>query len=71
MNRLAEIRKEAGFTQAELAALLNITQGAVSQWEQGATHPTYAVLKRLANILNISLDDLIEGDEDDTTADGE
>ena len=36
---ISELRKERGWTQLELAQKLNVTDKAVSKWEQGATYP--------------------------------
>jgi len=49
-------------TQEELAKSVGITQGAVSQWELGLTHPSIKYLKLLANALDITLDELIDGE---------
>lgn len=35
---IAQVRKEKGMTQAELAEKLNITDKAVSKWERGVSH---------------------------------
>lgn len=37
---LARLRKERGFSQAELAEELGVTRQAVSRWETGAVAPT-------------------------------
>lgn len=49
-------------TQEELAKAVGITQGAVSQWELGLTHPSIRYLKLIANVLEITLDELVDGE---------
>ena len=49
-------------TQEELAKAVGITQGAVSQWEIGLTHPSIKYLKLLAQALGITLEELIDGE---------
>lgn len=52
-------------TQKELADKLNITDKAVSKWERGLSFPDISILIPLAEILNISLYDLLKGEEND------
>ena len=52
-------RKELGMTQKDLAEKLNITDKAVSKWERGIACPDTAVIPRLAQILGISLEELM------------
>lgn len=59
MIHLKELRKELHLTQKELAALLQVNQTAVSQWERGVTMPGHQTLFRLCEILNVSLDYLM------------
>lgn len=49
-------------TQEELAVAVGVTQGAVSQWELGITHPNFKCLKLLADALGITLDELVNGE---------
>lgn len=56
-----ERRKALGMTQAELAQRMNVTDKAVSKWERNISCPDTASLARLAETLNISLDELLSG----------
>ena len=58
-SRLAGFRKAKGFTQEELAECLNISPQAVSKWENDLTSPDLETLSRLAEIFEISTDDLL------------
>ena len=50
---LAELRKEKGFTQEELAAKLYVTRQAVSRWETGETTPSVDMCKLIAVALDV------------------
>ena len=56
------LRKEKGLTQKELADKLGVTDKAVSRWETGKNYPDIEVLKKLADVLEVSVDDLLQGD---------
>ena len=62
---IASCRKEKGLTQAQLAEKLNITDRAVSKWETGKCMPDYAVVKNLCEELNVSVSELMDGEETD------
>ena len=50
---LAELRKEKGLTQEELAAKLFVTRQAVSRWETGETTPSVDMCKLIAVALDV------------------
>lgn len=58
-KNIKTFRKNKGFTQEELADLLNITPQAVSKWESGNGLPDVSMLIPLAKILGVSTDSLL------------
>lgn len=58
-KRLAEIRKSKKLKQTELAEMLNVSQQVISNIERGVTAPDIEQLKKIADIYNISLDQLV------------
>ena len=59
---IQERRKELGMTQKDLAEKLNITDKAVSKWERGLACPDTASIPKLAQILGISLEELMNAE---------
>lgn len=55
-ERIKRARKEARLTQDQIAEQLDITKGAVSQWESGKTTPRNDLLRKFARITNKPLD---------------
>ena len=60
---IAECRKKENLTQAQLAEKLNITDRAVSKWENGRAMPDSSIMLSLCEILKISVNDLLNGEE--------
>lgn len=58
---IAGCRKEMGFTQAELAMKLNVTDKAVSRWERGIGFPDISLIEPLSCALNKNVSDLMTG----------
>lgn len=58
---IAQKRKEAKLSQKDLAELLYITDKAISKWERGLSFPDISLLIPLADILKVSLYDLLTG----------
>ena len=56
---IAALRKEKGMTQKDLADQLNITDKAVSKWERNVACPDTALIPKLAEILGISIEELM------------
>ncbi len=59
---IAECRKKNGLTQMQLAEKLNITDRAVSKWENGKSLPDSSIMLELCAVLGISVNDLLSGE---------
>lgn len=59
---IAECRKKNSLTQMQLAEKLNITDRAVSKWENGKAMPDSSIMLDLCNELKISVNDLLSGE---------
>ena len=59
---IAQCRKEKSLTQIQLAELLDITNQAVSKWENGRGMPDVSLLQPLCDALGISLNELFSGE---------
>jgi len=60
-RRIAALRHERGLKQDELAAMLDISAQAVSKWENDQTCPDISALPKLAEILGVTVDELLSG----------
>lgn len=58
-ERIRRRRMELGISQGRLAKIMNVTQGSISQWEKGRTHPRVESLPKLAFTLGMTVDELI------------
>ena len=58
---IQERRKEKRLTQSELAEKLDVTDRAVSKWENGNCIPDASNIQELCKILNITINDLFSG----------
>ena len=65
LNNIRKIRKSKKISQGSLAALIGVTQAAVSQWESGKTTPTAQNIIDLARILDCTTDDILIAEEED------
>ena len=59
---IAECRKKNNLTQMQLAEKLNITDRAISKWENGKGMPDSAIMLDLCNELKISVNELLSGE---------
>ena len=59
-NMIAELRKQQGMTQLELAEKMGVTDKAVSKWERDLSCPDINSLPNLAQILGVTVDDLMQ-----------
>ncbi|MCX4248223.1 MAG: helix-turn-helix transcriptional regulator [Bacilli bacterium] len=58
---IMELRKKKNMTQKELADKLGITDRAISKWENGRGLPDHSLILDLANILGVSVNELLTG----------
>lgn len=58
-EKIIKLRKKKGYTQAQLAELLNVSNKAVSRWETAEGYPDITLLKPLSEALGISCDELL------------
>ena len=62
-QKIASLRKENNFTQAELGAKLNLTAQAESKWENGLSEPDLESVKKLCEIFGVSVSSFLETEE--------
>ena len=58
-QNLIKYRKENGLTQQELAEKLNYSDKSISKWERGEGVPDIYILKQIAELYNITVNDII------------
>ncbi len=61
-KNIADLRKEHGMTQQDLASELNYTDKAISKWERGESVPDILVLKQISDMFGVQVDYLLKAD---------
>ncbi len=61
-DRLFQLRREKGFSQENLADMLNVSRQSVSKWEAGMAMPEIDKLVSIADIFKVSVDSLLRED---------
>jgi len=59
--RLADLRREAGLTQADVAAHLDVSQQTINSFERGRRKVPVSALPGLAELLGVSMEELVAG----------
>ena len=59
---IADLRKQKNMTQKDLAKKLGITDKAISRWETGRGYPDIEILPDLADVLSVSINELLNGE---------
>lgn len=65
-ENIKKIRKQKGFTQKELGQKLGISQAAIGQFESNKANPKMETIQKIADALNVSINDLIPDSYDRT-----
>jgi len=60
---IAECRKQKNLSQLQLAEKLGITDKAISKWERGISKPNSSIMLELCEILDISVNELLNGEK--------
>ena len=58
-KNIKELRIEKGLSPAGLAEAVGVSQGAVYFWEKGINEPTAGYLVKMADLFNVSVDELL------------
>lgn len=58
---LAKLRNEKGYTQQKLADKIHVSNKAISNWENGRSNPDLDMMKELAKIFDVTVDELYAG----------
>ena len=59
VNRIAEVRKERGLSQAALGEIIESSGDMIGRYERGIIFPSIEVIMNLAEVLNVSIDYLV------------
>ena len=62
---IAQKRKEKNLTQEQLAEKIGVSNKTISKWETGKCMPDYSIIEILCQELNITLAELMNGEEDE------
>ncbi len=60
-ENLRESRKSLGYTQKQVAEILQVVESCYANWEQGRTEPNIETLRKLSQIFDVTIDELING----------
>lgn len=59
-ENIRQLRRERGMTQEQLAERLNLSTAAVSKWETGSAYPDITLVIPLAQVFDVSIDELMD-----------
>ncbi len=62
-QRIGDCIKQSGYTQKQIAQILHISQGNITNWKKGVNLPSVDILYKLCRILDESADYLLGLDE--------
>lgn len=68
-ERIRSFRKRSALTQSDLAEKLGVKRSAIGAYEEGRAEPRLSVLKAMANLFTCSLDELVFGVSEGSSAD--
>lgn len=67
-DNIKNLRKAKGYTQEELASRCNVTRQTISKWEKGYSVPEAELLKKLAEIFEVNVSQLLGGTMEQSTS---
>lgn len=63
-KNIQQLRKRIGMTQERLAEKLDVSRQTIAKWEAGESVPDLSNSSKLAEVFQVRLDDLVNGEED-------
>ena len=60
---IAQLRKQAGLTQLQLAEKMGVTNSAVSKWERGLCYPDIELVSKLAELFSVNVNEILIGEQ--------
>lgn len=63
-KRLKELREQRGYSQEELAKLLNTSRSRIGMYEQGRRQPDFEMQETIADLFNVTIDYLFGREEE-------
>lgn len=66
-ERIGDAIKQSGYTQKQIARLLNISEGNITNWKKGENMPSLEVFYKLCQILDESADYLLGLETNEST----
>ena len=68
-NHLIKLRKQNKLTQFQLGRLIGVSDKAVSKWENGSAKPSVESCTKLAQVLGVTVDEILRGGNNDSPVD--
>ncbi len=65
---IAKKRKDKNLTQEQLAQKLGVSNKTISKWENGKCMPDYSIIQNVCDELNISIPELMDGEDIDKSS---
>ena len=59
VNNIKKLRKQLNYSQEQLGKLLNVSRNTISQYESDDREPSFKLLFKMADIFNVSIDELL------------
>jgi transcriptional regulator with XRE-family HTH domain len=66
-NKLGTLRRDAGLSENELAALIDVLPEKIIAWERAESEPTASELFEISKLYHVSIDELIKSEQFDTS----
>ena len=60
---IATLRKANGYTQAQLAEMLGVSNKTISNWENEVSYPDLSLIPVIADMFNVTSDELLRGEK--------
>jgi len=63
-DKITKLRKRKGYTQEDLAGIMEVSRQSVFKWESGENTPDLEKIRKLTKVFNVSFDELLDDDRE-------